>query len=159
MHISLRGCTLIFALTGGFFFSSTAGAAEPEPKPSFDCAKAMGTDERLICGSPDLARRDAQLARAYRQLREDLPEQEKAALGTGQREWVSRRNRGCGLARDTAVTDTNRAGLERCLSNAYGEREVSSSSIVLALRSSRRIRKPTKRMPCRPRRICARYES
>lgn len=84
-------------------------------------------------GRPELARRDAQLAAIYRQLRDRLSGDEKTALVATQREWVSRRNRGCGVTRGTAVTTANRAGFVVCLSGAYDERTTWLSERLAAI--------------------------
>jgi uncharacterized protein YecT (DUF1311 family) len=44
---------------------------------SFDCSKAHSTNEKLICGDPDLSSSDDALARAYRAAREQTPDKAK----------------------------------------------------------------------------------
>lgn len=57
-------------------------------EPSFDCAKARGTVERMICGDADLAALDVELARVYRLARGG------AALVAEERAWIAARD-GC----------------------------------------------------------------
>jgi hypothetical protein len=42
--------------------------------PSFDCAMARSTTERLICGDPDLARQDRELGRLYARAKAAAPD-------------------------------------------------------------------------------------
>jgi uncharacterized protein len=75
-------------------------------KPTFDCAKAQGEVEKLICSDPSLAALDQELATVYRaalaKARDGLDKQ----LKVEQRGWVKARNE-CWKAKDkTWITAT-----------------------------------------------------
>jgi uncharacterized protein YecT (DUF1311 family) len=57
-------------------------------KPSFDCAKATYTSERLVCSFPDLASLDLSLANAYRDAAARSDSSGKAALRNQQNYWL-----------------------------------------------------------------------
>ncbi len=50
---------LVLAVAGG------GAQAAPDPRPSFDCAKASSPDEQAICANPYLARLDVLMSEAY----------------------------------------------------------------------------------------------
>ncbi len=56
---------------------------------AFDCAKASRPHEKIICAVPELSAADEDLAAAYRQATEALPEPGRNLLRTGQREWLT----------------------------------------------------------------------
>jgi uncharacterized protein YecT (DUF1311 family) len=60
--------------------------------PSFDCSKASGQVEKLICSDPDLAALDLELARFYRVVSAQTPGQKLKTLRTYQRGWIKGRN-------------------------------------------------------------------
>jgi uncharacterized protein YecT (DUF1311 family) len=64
-----------------------AGAARTV-SPSFSCATAKGTDEEEICADPDLAVRDADIARAYRDALRMLDAKSAGFLRDDQRAYV-----------------------------------------------------------------------
>ncbi|WP_186511112.1 lysozyme inhibitor LprI family protein [Caenimonas sedimenti] len=81
------------AATGG-------GAPSPEPKqavtitaptakPSFDCAKARSTPERLICSDEELANQDRELGRIYARAKREAPDP-AAFQRLSDREWRRR---------------------------------------------------------------------
>ncbi len=77
-----------------FAAGSVALAAEG---PSFDCTKADGTIEELICGDAELAALDRRLAEVYGQSIEaieglDDPGDTLASLRTWQRGWIKGRD-------------------------------------------------------------------
>lgn len=93
-----------------------AELAERAPKgPSFDCAKAEGTVEELICGDPELARRDWALAAAYRKAlgRLNKGSADYNDLKAEQRGWIKGRN-DCWKA----------AELRTCVAGSYSDRHV-----------------------------------
>ncbi len=95
-------------------YSFCAELAETAPKgPSFDCARADGTVEELICEDPELARRDWALAAAYRKAlgRLEGNETQSAHLKAEQRGWIKGRN-DCWKAAD----------LHACVSESYSDR-------------------------------------
>jgi uncharacterized protein/heat shock protein HslJ len=63
-----------------------------EAPPSFDCAKAGGDVERLVCGDKSLAWLDRKLANVYSTALKKGPESESATLKKTQRAWVASRN-------------------------------------------------------------------
>jgi uncharacterized protein YecT (DUF1311 family) len=81
---------------------ATGRPAATAAGPSFDCAKASSKVERLICGSPRLAKLDAEVTAAYKQARANNPEIRKSQL-----QWLAVRN-GCAD--------------ESCLIGAYEQR-------------------------------------
>ncbi len=100
-----------------------AHAAVTMPPASFDCAKAPGVDESVICSDPDLRQADHVLGRAYRALREAAPNGAyKASLRNDERSWILQRNAECNVNRYTVVTPANRPGLVDCFLDEYAER-------------------------------------
>jgi hypothetical protein len=58
--------------------TTDAAPSAARPTPSFDCSKAQRPDEKTICATPELARLDGLVARAYDQLRK-IPGSREAA--------------------------------------------------------------------------------
>ncbi|HEV7284967.1 MAG TPA: ankyrin repeat domain-containing protein [Kaistia sp.] len=90
--------------------------------PSFDCAKASTVDEHLICAAPYLASIDVRLADAVRVAGVPVARQ---------RQWVSERNRNCGLSRSTDLATLDHHAATDCLYDAYKRRiaEVQASPV------------------------------
>ncbi|MEE4380206.1 MAG: MliC family protein [Candidatus Competibacteraceae bacterium] len=86
----ILGSTLSFGL-----LSAAALAADP----SFDCAKAEGEVEKMICKNAELATLDQQLAEVYKAALEKAPKDELKTLKAFQRGWVKGRN-DCWKAQD-----------------------------------------------------------
>ena len=63
----------------------------PAPKPSFACADASNTAQKLICGDRALAALDVQTASLYRRARENAVD--TAPLADEQSAWLLRRDR------------------------------------------------------------------
>jgi uncharacterized protein len=61
-------------------------------KTSFDCAKASGTVEELICSDAELAKLDRSLSSLYSTLLKHTPAREQKQLRAEQRGWVKGRN-------------------------------------------------------------------
>lgn len=61
----------------------------PASAAAFDCGKASRPHEKIICAVPELSTADEDLAAAYKQANEALPEAARAVLRTGQREWLT----------------------------------------------------------------------
>lgn len=80
--------------SGSFSAPNPQLAAQFEPKvsPSFDCAKASNTAEKLICSNADLARLDNQLASLYSQARSNSSDPQ--SLRESQLAWI-RTSRQC----------------------------------------------------------------
>ena len=92
-----------------------AELAESGPKePSFNCAKAEGAVEELICRDPELARQDWALAAAYRKalgrLNKDSADYKN--LKAEQRGWIKGRN-DCWKA----------AEMRTCVADSYSDRQ------------------------------------
>lgn len=84
---------------------AVAAATPTEPvKPSFDCAKASNKVEKMICGSPELARLDMQLVDAYRKANANSADQAK--LKSEQIAWI-KQSRAC--ADEACVAQAYRA--------------------------------------------------
>ena len=63
---------LAYAVAAAVAWLAVAFPAMAEPKPGFDCAKASGPVEKLICSDAELAQLDRGLADQYGQLRPSL---------------------------------------------------------------------------------------
>ena len=70
-------------------------ALAQQAKPSFDCAKASTGIEKLICGSPELSKADANLAATYGALAAKLDAKAKDHLARDEAGWIGRRSREC----------------------------------------------------------------
>jgi uncharacterized protein len=83
-------------ITGSYFAIGPSSNARPSPAalaartvaPSFACASAKNTDEEEICADPELAARDADIARAYREALRRLDARSVAFLRDDQRAYV-----------------------------------------------------------------------
>jgi len=60
--------------------------------PSFDCGKASGSVEELICRDPQLAGLDRRLAEVYSAARQKAANEHPPVLATEQRGWIKGRN-------------------------------------------------------------------
>lgn len=76
----MRGSLLLF-----LFLAGNLGAA------SFDCQRAKGEVENLVCSDPNLSRLDDVLARLYRSALK-ASWQAKAELVSSQRKWIAQRD-------------------------------------------------------------------
>ena len=63
------------------------GSSAAPVGPSFDCAKAGGEVEHIICGSPRLARLDVNVAAAYKEARARGPDVKRSQV-----QWLAVRN-------------------------------------------------------------------
>lgn len=76
-------------------------APEPDPirsfSPSFDCAAASASAERMICSDASLAEMDVRLDRAYRDLLSQSGSY-RSAIESDQAEWLSATRNQCGDA-------------------------------------------------------------
>jgi uncharacterized protein YecT (DUF1311 family) len=72
-----------------------AAPAAAQDKPSFDCAKASNAIERTICGTPELARADRDMASVYVALSGGLSGPAKEHLLKDQMRWIAARNKAC----------------------------------------------------------------
>ncbi len=72
--------------------SLVLGVVPAGAQPSFDCSKADGSVEELICQDESLAALDRELAEVYPKALANLPEDERSTARTVQRGWISGRN-------------------------------------------------------------------
>lgn len=63
--------------------------AGPRAQPSFDCARARSTTEKLICADEDLARQDRELGRIHARAKQAAPDQ-RAFQRDSDAEWARR---------------------------------------------------------------------
>lgn len=70
-------------------------------EPAYDCAKASGQVEQLICSDEALAALDRSLADTYRVALQNFPQAELASLQAEQRGWIKGRN-DCWKAEDVS---------------------------------------------------------
>ena len=61
-------------------------AAAEIPKPSFDCAKASSSNEKLVCSSVNFSKLDSQLADLYKKARANASNESK--LKSEQLDWI-----------------------------------------------------------------------
>jgi uncharacterized protein/phospholipid N-methyltransferase len=61
-------------------------------QPSFDCSKASGSIEELICQNDEFAALDHKLAKYFKLATESYPAEELKTLKAGQRGWIKGRN-------------------------------------------------------------------
>jgi uncharacterized protein len=64
-------------------------------KPSFDCAKAKSSAERLICVDSELAAAEKRMAERYKEALQSLTREQQELLKQDQRSWQTERNRRC----------------------------------------------------------------
>ncbi|OCC22582.1 hypothetical protein MB02_16130 [Croceicoccus estronivorus] len=71
-----------------------AATAQETVKPSFDCAKADGEVQQLVCKMPDLARMDNEMTRLYAlaEASEHMSADKLAELKATQRGWIKGRD-------------------------------------------------------------------
>jgi uncharacterized protein YecT (DUF1311 family) len=87
-------CGLLGILTGSYFPTNPAApgtaavVAARTVSPSFKCATAENADEKEICADPEVAARDADIARAYGDTLRRLDSRLAAELRRDQRRWV-----------------------------------------------------------------------
>jgi len=63
-----------------------------QTSPTFDCAKATGEVEKLICADDELAALDRKMAEVYAKAIESWPNEEVTKQRAMQRGWISGRN-------------------------------------------------------------------
>jgi uncharacterized protein YecT (DUF1311 family) len=93
------------------------------PDASFNCSKAAGVDERVICSDPLLRQADGNLLVSYRAARlAGKNPAHRAMLKDDEHSWILRRNNECQITKYTVVTTANRPGFVDCLLDQYAER-------------------------------------
>jgi len=80
-----------------FVLAASAGSAAETGKPSFDCAKAKGVAEKMICADPGLAAADSAIAANYASALQRLDSPARKALAQDQQDFVSYRDRIAGF--------------------------------------------------------------
>ncbi|HEY0311713.1 MAG TPA: lysozyme inhibitor LprI family protein [Allosphingosinicella sp.] len=69
------------------------GEPYAETATSFDCSKATGRVERMICGDRILAMQDGAMGESFGLLKRNLPAAQRSAVVQSQRAWVAGRDR------------------------------------------------------------------
>ncbi len=92
--------------------------------PSFDCAKATQTSEKLICQSEELSTLDGKLVEAFAAAKKDLGTQAAHDLVVSERQWLRQNSEDCHLSDDhSGGTDTRAHYQEiKCLTDRYKSR-------------------------------------
>ena len=101
----IRRSTLLFLFLFTFLslgYGVSASAQVSDQGPSFDCGKASGTVQKLICSNPDLAQLDRELADIFGRALVNLPESERPTARAYQRGWIKGRDE-CWKAQDVAT--------------------------------------------------------
>lgn len=81
---SIFNSTIILVV--GILASSAASSA------SFNCSKAKGCVENVICQSPQLSQLDSEMAQLYFSIKQYSSRRGAKALLSSQRSWLKRRN-------------------------------------------------------------------
>lgn len=102
--------TTVFLLSLLPGVSSVSAESEPAApaktaKPTFDCTKASGDIETLICRDPELAALDRKMAEVFQRAEAGRRGDELNALKAGQRGWIKGRN-DCWKASDQSLCAT-----------------------------------------------------
>lgn len=82
------------ALSAALAALCQVATAQPQSKPSFDCAKATTSVEKAICSNPLLGKLDVALAENYKQMMmADLGKGGQANVKAEQKQWIQFRNK------------------------------------------------------------------
>ncbi len=93
------------------------------PAAGFDCDKAGGVDELLICSDPLLRQADFDLATRYESLIHGTSDSAYiATLRADEHGWVMLRNKECRVTKATKISDANSGDLIDCFLDSYAER-------------------------------------
>jgi uncharacterized protein YecT (DUF1311 family) len=71
---------------------SATVSAQSASAPSFDCAKATGRVEKMICASASLAKADAELSTVYHRAIQQATGDQLSSIKTAERDFVKQRN-------------------------------------------------------------------
>ena len=87
-------CTASSFVTGSYFATGTAPSSGKVQTvaPSFYCATAKNEDEEEICADPELAQKDVELAKLYRETLKRLDPKNAGYLREDQRGWAVIKN-------------------------------------------------------------------
>lgn len=99
--------------------------------PSFDCAKAKTTADRLICADAGLSKSDRSLAAAYAKLKAAESPDSFATVQKAQRGWLDSTIRSCVGDAPTPETLGDRNPIVDCLSVAYADRAAALSDLTI----------------------------
>ncbi|MEL6885584.1 MAG: DUF1131 family protein [Pseudomonadota bacterium] len=88
----LEGWTLSQMIWGVDPTSAQNGTQQAQASPSFNCARADGSIETMICGDADLAALDRRLSMAYARALETTAPADVATFRAVQRGWIKGRN-------------------------------------------------------------------
>ncbi|MFT4256170.1 MAG: lysozyme inhibitor LprI family protein [Pseudoxanthomonas sp.] len=75
-----------------WMFMPLCALATPAAAASFDCDKAAGETELLICSNPSLSSADERLQEDYANARDVTPNAQRGALRDSQRQWMAKRD-------------------------------------------------------------------
>jgi uncharacterized protein YecT (DUF1311 family) len=90
--------------------------------PSFDCAAAKTTGERLICADAALSRSDKALGEAYSALKRELSAASFATIVAAERAWLNYVMTSCGAIAPMPETPGDRGVITECLSIEFADR-------------------------------------
>ncbi len=90
--------------------------------PSFDCAAAKTTGERLICADAALSKSDKMLGEAYSALKHELSAASFATFVTAERAWLNYVMDSCGTRVPMPETPGDRGVITECLSTEFADR-------------------------------------
>ena len=90
--------------------------------PSFDCAAAKTTGERLICADAALSKSDKALGEAYSALKRELSAASFATVVTAERAWFNYVIDICGANAPMPETPGDRGVITECLTTEFGDR-------------------------------------
>jgi uncharacterized protein YecT (DUF1311 family) len=90
--------------------------------PSFDCAQAKTTADRLICGDAALSKADKQLGEAYAALKKSESAESFATAQKTQRAWLAFTIKSCGADAPMAEAEGDKIRIVECLNTEYGDR-------------------------------------
>jgi len=90
--------------------------------PSFDCAEAKTTGERLICRDAGLSQIDRKLNESYLALKKSEAPQSFASFQAAQRAWLAYETKSCRVAGPMPETAGDRNVIIDCLTPDYSDR-------------------------------------
>jgi uncharacterized protein len=116
------------AAAAALALTASASAAAPASGPSFDCAKAATTGERLVCGDAGLSATDRKMSAAYSALKKTLSPESFSGFQTAQRAWLSYVMKIC-----TAPPDENSTATPTdCLKETYDARAALLAGVAVS---------------------------
>ncbi|MBL8665548.1 MAG: DUF1311 domain-containing protein [Candidatus Odyssella sp.] len=110
---------MIRTLIAAVCLAAAPALAQDGPKASFDCKKAATPVERAICDAPHAAELDRALDELYKAALAKAGAR-RGEIEAQQRQWLARRNTGCGRAKPDAA----------CIETLYKQRIVALARIA-----------------------------